>query len=118
MTDDTALSKHLTAAIRDVDGVSGVFPAQPVVEAAADAIAVKLALRMPDVLVDIDRADGFTTVSAHIATVASVPAPETLRRVGELIREHVHDAGAAEGELAVNVKVRLVEDGPGADRAV
>lgn len=104
--DDTTLSRELTAAIRSTEGVTGVYPAQPTVEAAVDALAVRLALRQPDVLVDIDRADGFTTVSAHIATSAAVPATETLRAVGELIRSTLGEAGP----LAINVKVRLIDD--------
>ncbi|KQQ06004.1 MULTISPECIES: hypothetical protein [unclassified Rathayibacter] len=108
MTDDTELSQRLTAAIRDTEGVAGVYPAQPVLEAAADAIAVKLALRQPDVLVDIDRSDGFTTVSAHISTVAALPAPDTLRAVGELVRGMLE--AELSGPFAVNVKVRLIED--------
>lgn len=104
--DDTALSRELTAAIRATEGVTGVYPAQPTVEAAVDALAVRLALRQPDVLVDIDRADGFTTVSAHIATSVAVPATETLRAVGELIRNKLGEAGP----VAINVKVRLIDD--------
>lgn len=106
MIDDVALSQKLTAAIRATEGVVGVYPAQPIVEAAAEAVAVKLALRQPDVLVDIDRADGFTTISAHIAASSAISATETLRTVGELIRDTVPE----DGPLAVNVKVRLIDD--------
>ncbi|NRG42446.1 hypothetical protein HRK28_16150 [Rathayibacter sp. VKM Ac-2835] len=108
--DDTALSQRLTAAIRDTEGVAGVYPAQPLLEAAADALAVKLALRQPDVLVDIDRSDGFTTVTAHIAATAALPAPETLRAVGEGLRRLLDAEPSVIGPLAVNVKVRLIED--------
>jgi hypothetical protein len=108
--DDTALSQRLTAAIRETAGVTGVYPAQPLLEAAADALAVKLALRQPDVLVDIDRSDGFTTVTAHIAATAALPAPETLRAVGEELRRLLDAEPSVTGPLAVNVKVRLIED--------
>ncbi|ROQ37116.1 hypothetical protein EDF46_2565 [Frondihabitans sp. PhB188] len=110
MTDDTELSRQLTAAIRATEGVSGVYPAQPILEAAAGAVAVRLALRVPDVLVDIDRADDFTTVSAHISTAGERPATETLRRVGELLLERLGAEPSIRGEVAVNVKVRLVEE--------
>ena len=110
MTDDTALSQRLTAAVRDAEGVVGVYPAQPLLEAAADALAVTLALRQPDVLVDIDRSEGFTTVSAHIATSAALPAPEILRAVGELLHGILREEPSVTGPLAVNVKVRLIED--------
>ena len=119
MIDDLELSRRLTSAIRAVPHVTGVYPAQPILEAAAGAIAVRLALRVPDVLVDIDRAEGFTTVSAHIATSAAAPTPETARAVGELLRDEfrrsheAHDAlpGTDPNDtLAINVKVRLVED--------
>jgi hypothetical protein len=108
--DDTALSQRLTAALREAEGVTGVYPAQPILEAAAEALAVKLALRQPDVLVDIDRSDGFTTVSAHIATTAALPAPEILRAVGEELRRLLDAEPSVTGPLAVNVKVRLIED--------
>ena len=108
--DDTALSQRLTAAIRETAGVTGVYPAQPLLEAAADALAVKLALRQPDVLVDVDRSDGFTTVTAHIAATAALPAPETLRAVGEELRRLLDAEPSVTGPLAVNVKVRLIED--------
>ncbi|QHC68241.1 hypothetical protein GSU68_17795 [Rathayibacter sp. VKM Ac-2759] len=114
MTDDTALSQRLTAAIRDTEGVAGVYPAQPILEAAADAIAVKLALRQPDVLVDIDRSEGFTTVSAHISAVAALPAPDTLRAVGERLRGMLESE--LSGPFAVTVKVRLIEDSGRAER--
>ncbi|PPH39678.1 hypothetical protein C5C53_00250 [Rathayibacter sp. AY1E3] len=110
MTDDTELSQRLTAEIRDIEGVAGVYPAQPIVEAAADALAAKLDLRQPDVLVDIDRSEGFTTVSAHIAASAALPAPETLRLVGERMHALLAADPSVSGPLAVNVKVRLIED--------
>ncbi|KZX21223.1 hypothetical protein [Rathayibacter tanaceti] len=110
MTDDTALSRRLTDEIRDTEGVTGVYPAQPIVEAAADAVAVSLALRLPDVLVDIDRSEGFTTVTAHIAASAALPAPETLRLVGERMHALLAADPTVPGPFAVNVKVRLVED--------
>ncbi|GAA4666436.1 hypothetical protein [Frondihabitans cladoniiphilus] len=109
-TDDAELSRSLTAAVRAVEGVTGVFPSQPLLEAAADALAVRLDLREPDEMVDIDRSDRFTTVTAHISTSASLPAPETVRRVGELIRDTLLATGAKPDELAVNVSIRLVED--------
>lgn len=112
MTDDTGLSQRLTEAVSGVDGVAAVFAAKPLVAAAADAIAAALTLREPDVLVDIARAEGFTTFSVHIAVASSAPAPDTLRAVGELVRDAVLAEGAAEEPFAVNVKVRLVEDVP------
>ncbi|SMH48680.1 hypothetical protein SAMN06295885_3098 [Rathayibacter oskolensis] len=108
MTDDTELSRRLTAAIRDTEGVAGVYPAQPILEAAADALAVRLALRQPDVLVDIDHSDGFTTVTAHIAALAALPAPDTLRTVGELLRDVL--TAELSGPFSVHVTARLIED--------
>ncbi len=109
--DDATLSRRLTEAVRAVDGVAGVYPARPPLEAAAEAVAVSLDLRRPDALVDIDRADGFTTVTAHIATVSSSPAPATARAVGELLRRMLGaDASDPDAGIAVNVKVRLIED--------
>ena len=110
MTDDTGLSQRLTEAVRRADGVAAVFAAKPAVVAAAGAVAVALTLREPDVLVDVARAEGFTTFTVHIAVRASTPAPDTLRAVGELVRDRVVAEGAAQDAFAVNVKVRLVED--------
>lgn len=111
MTDDTILSRQWTTAIRGVPGVVGVFPAQPILEAAAESVAVRLTLRAPDVLVDIDRADDFTTITAHISSATEQPTPATLRRVGELILGTLPDDIPAD-RVAVIVKVRLVEDAP------
>lgn len=110
MTDDAELSRSLTAAIRATEGVDEVFPSQPLLEAAADAIAVRLDLRAPDELVEIERADRFTTVTAHISSSSSLPAPEVLRRVGERIRSIVVEGGANPDQLAINVRIRLIED--------
>lgn len=110
MTDDTELSRRLTAAVRETEGVAGVYPAQPVLEAAAEALAARLDLRPTDVLVDIDRSEGFTTVTAHIAAVAALPAPDTLRSVGELLRDAIAADASVSGPFSVNVKVRLIED--------
>jgi hypothetical protein len=111
--DDQELSRHLTALIRATAGVDEVYPAQPVIKAAADAIAVKLALRQPDVLVDIDRDHGSTTITAGIAADVSRPAPDTVREVGERIRDalaqrHADGAEAREPDL-ITVTIRLVE---------
>ena len=111
MTDDTGLSQRLTDAVGRVDGVAAVFAAKPLVAAAADAVAAALTLREPDVLVEyVARADGFTTFTVHIAVAGSVPAPATLRAVGELVRDAVVSEGAAAEQFAVNVKARLIED--------
>lgn len=112
MSDDQDLSQRLTALLRTIDGVDDVFPAQPVVEAAADAIAVKLALREPDVLVDIDRSGGSgpgssVTVRAGIAANDGRPAGDTLREVGERVRDELTAAG--EHPDLVTVSVRVIE---------
>ena len=109
MTDDTDLSQRLTAAVAGAPGVAGVFAAKPPVAAAADAVAVALALREPDVLVDVARLEGFSTFTVHIAVEGAVPATDTLRSVGELVRDAVLAEGAAAGTFAVSVKARLVE---------
>ncbi len=115
MTDDTGLSQRLTEVARRTAGVSAVFAAKPAVAAAADALAVALALREPDVLVDVARSEGFTTFTVHIAADAATPAPQTLRAVGEAVRDLVLAEGAAEHHFAVNVKARMIE-GLEADR--
>lgn len=103
---DDELSRALTSEIRLVPGVAGVYAAAPPLEAAADALAAKLRLREPDALVEIDRDSGALTVTAHIAASASEPAPETVRRVGELLRSRLRSDEVA----AITVTVRLIED--------
>lgn len=107
MHDDQDLSQRLTALLRTVDGVDDVFPAQPIIEAAADAIAVKLALRQPDVLVDIDRSNGSVTVTAGIAVSDARPAGDTLREVGERVRDLLADGG--EHPDLISVAIRLID---------
>lgn len=105
---DEALSRTLTARIRDVPGVVGVYPPKPLVHAAAEAVAATFSLSAPDVLVDVDRRGGALRVAAGIAVDDGRPAPETLREVGECIRDTVAAASAADADL-VSVTIRLVE---------
>lgn len=111
MHDDQDLSRRLTALLRTIDGVDDVFPAQPVVEAAADALAVKLALRQPDVLVDIERTGGgagaSVTVTAGIAVRGDRAAADTVREAGERIRDTL--AGDGEHPDLITVTIRLIE---------
>ncbi|MGU3411128.1 hypothetical protein ACLBWP_13530 [Microbacterium sp. M1A1_1b] len=109
MFDDQDLSRRLTGLLRTIDGVDDVFPAQPILEAAADAIAVKLALRQPDVLVDIDRSGGAVRITAGIAASDARPAGDTVREVGERIRDQL----AADGEQPdlISVAIRVIEGG-------
>lgn len=109
MSDDVELSQRLTRVARETPGVAAVFPAKPIVAAAADAVAVALQLREPDVLVDIDRSGGSTTVTAQIGTSADRPAPDVVRAAGERLRDAVR--AEVDGELVVHVTVRLVERG-------
>ncbi|MFJ4221948.1 hypothetical protein [Curtobacterium luteum] len=113
--DDETLSRTLTAAIRDVPGVVAVYPPRPIAHAAAEAVARTLALREPDVLVDLDRHGATLRVEAGIAVSGDRPAPDTVRAVGERVRALL-DAEVDGGADLVSVTVRLVEDavGPGA----
>lgn len=116
MTHDLDLSRTLTAALRSVPGVTGVYAARPVVGVAVavaeavSAVAPTLELRAPDVLVDIDRADEFTTVSAHISTSTTESSPAVLRAAGETLRDLIRVELPEGAEFGVNVKVRFVED--------
>ncbi|MGL3198265.1 MULTISPECIES: hypothetical protein [Curtobacterium] len=112
--DDAALSSELTAAIRGVPGVLAVYPPWPLVHAAAEVVATALALREPDVLVDIDRHGAAVRVAAGIAVSGDRPAPDTVREVGERVRGLV-DQWVEGGADLVTVTVRLVEDAATAD---
>ena len=111
MTDDADLSRRLTAAVRAVDGVTGVYPAQPPLEAAAVAIAGRLRLQAPDVLVDVDRREGSTTVATHVATAADRPAADVVRAVGERVRALLEAEPGLGATALVRVTCRLVEEG-------
>jgi hypothetical protein len=107
---DEELSAHLTEVIRGIPGVTGVFHATSLVETAADVIAAGLSLRSPDALVDIERAEGFATIRAHIATSVDDTAAEVVRRVGETVKSEVEATGSVATPMAVNIKVRVIED--------
>ncbi|WP_043673140.1 hypothetical protein [Clavibacter michiganensis] len=111
MPDDADLSRRITAAVRAVDGVTGVYPAQSPLEAAAVAIAGRLRIQAPDVLVDVDRRDGSTIVTTHIATAAGRPAADVIRAVGERVRALLEAEPGVDGPTLVRVTGRLVEDG-------
>ncbi|GGL74442.1 hypothetical protein LQK89_03460 [Curtobacterium sp. C1] len=108
--DDEALSRDLTAAVRAVPGVVGVHAPRSAVHAAAEAVAVALSLREPDVLVDVDRLDTTLRLTTHIAVDDRRPAPDTLREVGERLREVVDGVPGPSADL-ITVTIRVVEDG-------
>lgn len=107
---DEEMSVRLTGIVRSVPGVSGVFHATSLVEAAADVIAAGLSLRSPDALVDIDRAEDFTTVRAHIATTVGDTAADVVRRVGETVKAALDENGSFSTPVGVNITVRVIED--------
>lgn len=105
---DEALSRALTDRIRGVPGVTGVYPTRPIVHAAAEAVASTFALQEPDVLVDVHRDGSALRIGAGIAVDDARPAPETVREVGERIRDLVDERTGAPADL-VEVTIRLVE---------
>lgn len=111
--DDEAISRTLTDGIRHVPGVTGVFPPRPaaaVAEAVVDAVApAPLRLHDPDVLVDVDRHGGRVHVVAGISVDGGRPAADTLRAVGERVRDLL-DAGTTPAADLISVTVQLVED--------
>ena len=115
--DDEAISRTLTDGIRHVPGVTGVFPPRPVAavaEAVLDAVTpVPLRLHDPDVLVDVDRHGGRVHVVAGISVDGGRAAVDTLRAVGERVRELLDADGTATADL-ISVTVRLIEDPTGA----
>ncbi|NII42644.1 hypothetical protein E9228_003318 [Curtobacterium flaccumfaciens] len=109
MADDQELSRHLTDVARATEGVSHVFPAQSLVQIAADAVAAQLEIRDPGTLVDVHRGGGAVRVTAEVAVDGARPATETVREVGERIRSVV-DAEPGPRPDTITVVVRLVED--------
>jgi hypothetical protein len=109
VADDQELSRRLTDVARATEGVSHVFPAQSLVQIAADAVAAQLEIRDPGTLVDVHRGVGAVRVTAEVAVDGARPATETVREVGERIRSVV-DAEPGPRPDTITVVVRLVED--------
>jgi hypothetical protein len=109
VTDDQELSRRLTDVARATEGLSHVFPAQSLVQVAADAVAAQLEIRDPGTMVDVHRGDGAVRVTAEVAVDGARPATETVRAVGERIRSVV-DAEPGPRPDTITVVVRLVED--------
>ncbi|MCS5715712.1 hypothetical protein NVV95_14270 [Herbiconiux sp. CPCC 205716] len=109
---DTELSRRLTALVRAAEGVTAVYPAQPLLEAAAGVVAETLELRPAGSSVDIERADGVATVRVQIAAADALPAPDTLRRVGELLRRATDAEPSLAPPVVIAVAVRLVDTEP------
>lgn len=109
MSDDRELSRRLTDLARATDGVSHVFPAQSLVQVAADAVAAQLEIRDPGTMVDVHRGGGAVRITAEVAVDGARPATETVREVGERIRSLV-DAEPGPRPDTITVVVRLVED--------
>jgi len=109
VSDDRELSRRLTDLARATDGVSHVFPAQSLVQVAADAVAAQLEIRDPGTMVDVHRGGGAVRITAEVAVDGARPATETVREVGERIRSVV-DAEPGPRPDTITVVVRLVED--------
>jgi hypothetical protein len=109
VADDQDLSRRLTDVVRATDGVSHVFPAQSLVQVAADVLAAQLELRDPGTLVDVHRGGGAVRVTAEVGVDGARPATDTVREVGERIRSVV-DAERGPRPDTISVVVRLVED--------
>lgn len=108
MSDD-ALSRELTEVLRGVDGVVDVFDAHPMVEGAVRVVAAGLDLAGSTGLVEISRAPGSVSVTAHVATALDSPTPETLTRAADAVRGHLASAGLSGDDVVVSVSARLVD---------
>ena len=108
MSDD-ALSRDLTEALRGVEGVVDVFDAHPIVEGAVRVVAAGLDLAGSTGLVEISRAPGSVSVTAHVATSLDAPTPETLARAADALRGRLAASGLAGDEVVVSVSARLVD---------
>ncbi|MGY3263494.1 hypothetical protein [Frigoribacterium sp. 2355] len=108
MSDDL-LSRYLTEVLRGVEGVVDVFDAHPVVEGAVRAVAAGLDLAGSTGLVEISRAAGSVSVTAHVATGLDVPTPETLARAADALRGRLAASGVTGDDVVVSVSARLVD---------
>lgn len=105
---DDELSRALTTAVRDVPGVVAVYPPRPIAHAAAEIAAAAFALHEPDAVVDIDRRGTALHIVAGIGVSDDRPATDTVREVGERIRDAVDAVDGPPADL-IDVRVRLVE---------
>jgi hypothetical protein len=108
MSDD-ALSRELTEVLHGVADVVDVFDAHPIVEGAVRVVAAELDLAGSTGLVEISRASGSMSVTAHVATAPDSPTPETLARAAEALRGHLAASGLAGDDVVVSVSARLVD---------
>lgn len=106
---DLDLSRELTAAVADVDGVVGVYPAGPLHRAVGLAIANVASLDEPPAKVSLTRdRDGGVRVEVAVGVLSAFPVPQTLRAVGDAVRAHLLAHGETE-DLDVRVSASHIE---------
>lgn len=108
MSDDR-LSRELTEVLRGVEGVLDVFDAHPVAEGVVRAVAAELDLAGSTGLVEIERATGSVSVTAHLATELGSPTPDTLARAAAALRDRLAAGGLSGDDVLVSVSARLVD---------
>jgi len=105
---DDELSRTLTTAVRGVPGVVAVHPPRPIAHAAAEIAAAAFALHEPDAVVDVQRHGSALRIVTGIAVADERPATDTVREVGERLRDVVDGLGGTRADV-IDVRVRLVE---------
>ena len=105
-----ALSRDLTAVLRDVAGVADVFaPRSPILLAAQQVVegVVAGSSTAAEQLVDVEAGEGTVLVQASIAVDASSRASDTARAAVDAIRQRLAEAVGPDAAALATVTVRV-----------
>ncbi|MFP7760818.1 hypothetical protein [Marisediminicola sp. LYQ85] len=105
MSDD--LSRRLTAAVREVPGVVDVFAARTPLAVVVDAVTTDAP--GPPGLIDVARAPGSVTLTAHVATDILTPAPAVLAAVAAELGRLASLVHPNRDEVVIVVSARVIE---------
>ncbi len=97
-----ALAEELLGVVQSVEGVSAVYPAQPLWQSIAGAALSALTGESPSLITLTDDA-GVLAVKTRIAVVTSRPAPTVAREVVQAVRRHLLPRPAAVDVSVVKV---------------
>ncbi|SDX24048.1 hypothetical protein SAMN04487912_10933 [Arthrobacter sp. cf158] len=98
------LAEQLLGVVQSVEGVSSVYPAQPLWQSIAGAVLSVVTGDTPALITLTDEA-GVLAVKTRIAVGTSRPAPAVAREVAEAVRRHLLPRPAAVDVSVVKVGV-------------
>ncbi|BCW42402.1 MULTISPECIES: hypothetical protein [unclassified Paenarthrobacter] len=97
-----ALADELLGIVQAVEGVSAVYPAQPLWQSIAGAaVAAVTGEQLP--LISLAGEDGVVAVKARIGVGSLLPAPQVAREVAAAIRRHLGNVPAVVEVLVAKI---------------